>query len=192
MKDPFKKFSSWYKPAIEKLGEEHASTMCLATSTKDGRPSARMVLLKKHNEKGFCFFTNLGSRKGKELLKNPYASLCFYWQALGQQIRIEGKVIPVTEKEADAYFNSRHPRSRVGAIVSRQSEILNDYRNFVEQVDLLEIELNGKIPRPEHWSGFRLVPDSIEFWQEGESRLHQRHLYKKDKKGKWQQIMLYP
>ncbi len=191
-KNPFQLFSKWYSNAAKELGEEHASTMCLATSTKDGKPSARMVLLKKYNERGFCFFTNLGSRKSKELLNNPYASLCFYWQALGRQIRIEGEVIMVTEKEADAYFNSRHPRSRLGAIASRQSEVLKDYRAFIEQVDIMEAELGDDIPRPKHWSGFRLVPEKIEFWQEGESRLHQRHLYSKDEKGKWQIIMLYP
>lgn len=189
---PIKLFTSWYQEATEKLGEEHASTMCLATADKNGKPSSRMVLLKKFDEDGFVFFTNMNSRKGRELISNPNAALCFYWQYAERQVRIEGTIGKVSDEAADEYFNSRHPKSRVGAIVSKQSEKLEDYPAFVAEVGRLEKAFQGNdIPRPPHWSGFLIRPQMLEFWQGDKNRLHHRLVYEKAGDS-WQTFTLYP
>jgi pyridoxamine 5'-phosphate oxidase len=154
--------------------------MALATTTPDGRPSVRMVLLKGVDDRGFVFYTNLESRKGQELAGNPEASLCFYWKTLARQVRIDGAVEPVSDAEADAYFESRPRTARIGAWASRQSRPMQDSLELEKQVALFTAKFNvGHIPRPDFWSGFRVVPRQIEFWTERLFRLHERRVYKR-------------
>jgi len=151
-----------------------------------------MVLLKKFDERGFCFFTNLNSRKSHELNNNHFVALCFYWGALRKQVRIEGYVEKVSDIEADEYFSSRRPESRIGAWASRQSQKMNNWQEFMDRIDAIKQKFhNQDIPRPNFWSGFRVIPNSIEFWQEGDFRIHERHLYKKIQDG-WIVDQLYP
>ncbi len=168
--------------------------MALATASPSGLPSARMVLLKAHDARGFVFFTNLESRKSEELKHNPHAALCFYWQPLGRQVRIEGSVTRAEEAEADAYFASRHPLSRLGAIASRQSRPLSSREHLLEEVKKLQARYGEQSPpRPSHWSGWRVSPLRMEFWQEGEFRLHDRELYERtDLQEAWRAEGLYP
>lgn len=192
MSDPIFLFAEWFGQAKAALGEELASAMCLGTATSQAAPSTRMVLLKHFDEKGFCFYTNFGSRKAHELLENPQASVCFYWPGLKRQVRIEGRVEKVSDKEADDYYHSRHPQSRIGAWASKQSQILESREVLVKAAEDKAKELEGKeIPRPPFWHGFRIVPRAIEFWQEGDYRLHQRRLFSVTNKG-WEEQLLYP
>jgi len=189
--NPIKLFDEWYKEA-EKSGTPEPSAMALATATKDGKPSIRIVLLKQYDEQGFTFYTHYTSQKGRELLENPQAALCFYWESLKKQVRIEGIVEKVSAEEADHYFHSRHPESQIGAVISRQSEVMEDRDKFLAQVANLKNQLQGALPpRPNHWSGFRIIPERIEFWQEGQFRLHDRVLFEKSG-GKWRKSLLYP
>jgi len=191
MDNPLHLFNSWYDEA-QNSGSPEPSAMALATSTRDGKPSVRMVLLKQHDERGFTFYTHYTSRKGKELLENPQAALCFYWESLKKQVRIEGMAEKVSAEEADHYFHSRHPESQIGAAISRQSEVLEDRDKFLAQVAGLKSQLQGALPpRPAHWSGFRIIPERIEFWQEGEFRLHDRVLFER-KGSDWEKSLLYP
>jgi len=151
-----------------------------------------MVLLKKFDEKGFCFFTNLTSRKGRELNNNQNVALCFYWGILGMQIRIEGKVENVTNKEADDYFASRRRGSQIGAWASKQSCEMENWQEFENRINEIEENFfNQEVSRPPFWSGFRVIPKKIEFWQEGDFRIHKRELYTKQIKG-WKLSKLYP
>lgn len=191
MSEPIELFTEWYNEAQE-LPYKEPSFMTLATATKDGVPSARVILLKGYDEQGFVFYTNLTSRKGKELRENPNAALCFYWMELGRQIRIEGQVERVTEKEADNYFAGRRRESQIGAWASKQSSAMEHEHDFPERIkDIKDQFGEGPVPRPPFWSGFRLLPSSIEFWQEGEFRLHTRIRYVKNG-GKWDVERLYP
>lgn len=191
-KIPFDIFSEWLKKATAKPEIIEPTAMCLATVDDNNHPSSRMVLLKKFDEKGFCFFTNLTSRKGKELAHNQHVALCFYWGILGMQIRIEGKVEKVTAKEADDYFSSRRRGSQIGAWASKQSCEMQDWHEFEDRIHEIEKNFaNQEVPRPPFWSGFRVVPQKIEFWQEGDFRIHKRELYTKQGKG-WQLSKLYP
>ena len=166
--------------------------MCLATVDENNKPSARMILLKKFDERGFCFFTNLTSRKGKELAHNNNVALCFYWGILGLQVRIEGEVEKVSAKEADDYFASRRRGSQIGAWASKQSCAMENREEFQQRLDeISENFAEQDVPRPPFWSGFRLVPQRIEFWQEGEFRIHQRELYTRSGNG-WEVVNLYP
>lgn len=192
MENPLELFSDWLIAAEACAAIAEPTAMTLATATKDGTPSARIVLLKHHDAKGFVFYTNLNSRKSEELKSNPKASLCFYWMPLDRQVRIEGTVTPVDDKEADAYFASRDRGSQVGAWASRQSQLLPARDELVKRITNVEADYAGKaIPRPTHWSGWRLLPQVIEFWQQGESRLHQRDLYTRHGDG-WNHTFLYP
>ena len=171
--DPFALFTRWFEQALSS-GVPEPNAMTLATATPDGRPSARIVLLKGCDERGFVFFTNYDSRKGVELAVNPHAALVFHWVDLARQVRIEGAVTRVTDAESDVYHASRPRGSRLGAWVSPQSQVIPD-RSFLEnKLPELEAKYPTEIPRPPYWGGFRVVPEMIEFWQGRQNRLHDR------------------
>jgi len=173
----------------ERLPEPTA--FALATSM-DGRPSVRMLLLKHADERGFVFYTNYESRKGRELLRNPNAAMCFHWQPLEIQVRVEGAVAPVEGAEADAYFASRGRGSQIGAWASQQSRTIADEQELERRVAEFEQRFEGAVvPRPPYWSGFRLTPERIEFWKGMPSRLHQRELYVRRDSG-WAVEILFP
>ena len=178
--DPFTRFGALLERA-RATDLPEPSAMALCTVGPEGRPSSRMVLLKGFDERGFTFYTNLGSRKARELAVNPWVALCFHWQPLEAQVRIEGRAEPVTGAEADAYFASRPRGSQIGAWASRQSEPLDARGTLEERVHEIEARFAGApIPRPSFWSGFRVVPDRVEFWQGMASRLHDREVYLRD------------
>jgi pyridoxamine 5'-phosphate oxidase len=188
--DPFVMFEAWFAEA--KASEPNdPNAMTLATATPDGRPSARAVLLKGHDERGFVFYTNVQSRKGEELAANPHAALLFHWKSLRRQVRIEGPIEPVTEEEADAYFHSRARVSRLGALASDQSRPMPSRAAFEARVAELDAAHPDQIPRPLHWSGTRVVPTAIEFWQDMPFRLHDRLVYSRAGTG-WTVARLYP
>ena len=176
--------------------EFEPNAMAVATATTDGRPSARTVLLKSFDARGFVFYTHLHSHKGRELEANPRAALLFLWRSLhaaGIQVRIEGVVEVVGDDEADDYFASRPRLSQVGAWASAQSETLESRDDFEDRIAQVEKEFEGReIPRPDGWSGFRVVPEAIEFWYGAEFRLHERWRYECDAAGEWDKRMLYP
>jgi pyridoxamine 5'-phosphate oxidase len=189
--DPYALFAEWYAEA-EKSEPNDPNGMCLATSTPEGRPSARMVLLKGQDERGFVFYTNLESRKGEQLAANPFAALCFHWKSLRRSIRIEGRVESVTAAEADAYYATRARGSRIGAWASRQSRQLEGRWALEKAVAEYTLKFGvGAIPRPEFWSGFRLLPDRIEFWRDMPFRLHERRVFHAEA-GTWREEALYP
>jgi pyridoxamine 5'-phosphate oxidase len=192
VKSPVILFKEWFdKAQTLKLSEPTAMT--LATATPNGIPSARVVLLKGYDERGFCFYTNFSGRKGRELLENPHAALCFYWDELGRQIRIEGEVEKVSEQEADAYFASRSRGSQIGAWASKQSSVMENEGDLPIRVKEIADQFSGQvIPRPPFWHGFRVVPNRIEFWENREFRLHKRLVYTKSAKNIWETGLLYP
>lgn len=191
IKNPIELFNEWFEEA-KKSESLLPEATCLATSSKSGFPSARMVLLKAVDERGFVFYTNLNSIKSQNLTENPLASLCFHWKSLRKQIRIEGEVEPVSEEEADAYFASRPRQSQIGAWASSQSSVMENSFDLEKAVARYAIEFGvGKIPRPEFWSGFRVKPSRIEFWQDKVFRLHDRYEFKKDT-NEWIKNLLYP
>src|SRR5579864_2841239 len=188
--EPFAPFGRWFERAQE--SEPLAETMMLATATRDGLPSARAVLLKGFDRRGFVFYTNLESRKSEELARNPHAALCFLWKSLRRQVRVEGTVEPVSDEEADAYFASRERESRIGAWASDQSRRLVSRAALEDRVeDFARRFGEGEIPRPPFWSGFRVVPRRIEFWRERPSRLHDRWLFVREG-GEWRRERLFP
>lgn len=191
--DPLAWFRAWYEEACARIAV-NPNAMTLATADAAGRPSARTVLLKGWNERGFVFYTNLESRKGSQLAENPAAALLFYWRALARQIHLEGSVTPVSDREADAYFASRPRESRLAAWASRQSAPMAggraDFeRDFAAAVQRFE---GREVPRPPHWSGFRLAPERFEFWEEGPNRMHYRHAFRRGDRGGWEISVLYP
>ena len=166
--------------------------MSLATATKDGLPSVRIVLLKALDDRGFVFYTNLTSRKGLELSENPNAALCFHWKSLNKQIRVEGKVLAVDFTEADDYFASRPRTSQIGAWASKQSQPIEERFEFEKRLAKYTSKFNfNDIPRPDFWSGFRLSPNRIEFWHEKKFRLHERNVYISDGKV-WRKEKIFP
>ncbi len=189
--DPIRQFQNWFQEAsLSEIAEPNAMT--LATATRDGRPSARTVLLRSCDERGFSFFTNYRSRKARELDDNPYAALVFYWHDLERQVRIEGSVVRVSEAESDAYFESRPLGSRLGAWASPQSEVIGDRAELEGRCRELELQYpDGEIPRPPHWGGYRVVPEVFEFWQGRPSRLHDRFRYVHEPQG-WRIERLAP
>ena len=191
--DPLKLFKVWMDEA-KKSEPNDPNAVSLATSNKENTPSVRMVLLKDFNANGFVFYTNLNSQKGEELKENPKAAMCFHWKSLLRQIRINGKVMHVTDEEADQYYNSRAYESRIGAWASKQSSILNNREELFNSIKEYKEKYNEKtnVPRPSHWSGWNLSPSSIEFWLDGENRIHERLKYKKDSSGQWIRSLLSP
>jgi pyridoxamine 5'-phosphate oxidase len=175
-KDPFIQFQKWFDLVIEnKLLEPNA--MSLATAAKSGIPSVRAVLLKGFDKTGFTFFSNYSSRKGKELSENPFASILFLWLEFERQVRIEGKVVKISEKESEEYFNIRPLKSRIGALTSNQSEVVPD-RNYLENKFIeLEKKFGDNPPKPKYWGGYKLIPSKFEFWQGRRDRLHDRICY---------------
>lgn len=168
------------------------TAFALATADAEGQPTARMLLLKDADARGFVFYTNLRSRKGRELEVNPRAGMCFHWQPLERQVRVEGRVAPVTAEEADAYFASRPRMSQIGAWASSQSEVIPPGETLAQRFEAAEARFAGvAVPRPSHWSGFRLSPDTIEFWINGVGRLHVRHRYTRQGGG-WHVDTLFP
>ncbi|MCJ2095393.1 pyridoxamine 5'-phosphate oxidase [Methylobacterium sp. J-072] len=189
--DPFALFSTWMRDA-EAAEPEDPNAMALATAGSDGLPDVRMVLLKGFDAHGFVFYTNVQSAKGEELARNPQAALVLHWKSLRRQIRARGPVTPVTPEEADAYFESRRRESRLGAIASQQSRPLADRATLMATVtELASRYEDGPIPRPEHWTGFRISPVSLEFWQNGDYRLHDRVRFTRAGDG-WSRSRLYP
>jgi pyridoxamine 5'-phosphate oxidase len=191
MDDPLALFAAWQQQAIEhpQIKEHYGAN--LATATKSGVPSSRMVLIKTVDEQGFVFYTHKTSRKGKELVENPLAALCFFWDLLDKQVRVEGAIEQVSDAQADAYFNQRDLKSRLGAWASKQSQPLQSNSVFIKEVARYGLKFKNHPPRPEYWCGFRLVPSSIEFWSSGKFRLHKRELFTKIDNN-WQHQLLYP
>ena len=192
--EPFDHFTTLLAAArdvgVERLPEPTA--FALGTVGPGGQPSVRILLLKGVDERGFVFYTNYESRKGRELLAHPQAAMCFHWQPLERQVRIEGRVTRVSDAEADAYFTTRPRGSQIGAWASRQSEPMEHAGALDERVREFELRFEGtEVPRPPHWSGFRLVPERIEFWHNMPSRLHERLVYSRDGDG-WRKDVLYP
>ena len=191
--EPFELFDKWYEAAKKKeINDPNA--LALATSSKNNVPSVRMVLLKDFSKNGFVFYTNLNSQKGNEIKENPSVSMCFHWKSLLRQVRINGKVTPVQSIVADKYYNSRAYESRIGAWASNQSSILNDRQELINSIDKFKEKFNEKdnVPRPDHWSGWNLKPDSIEFWLDGDNRIHERLKFLLNSDGSWKKVLLSP
>ena len=193
LNDPIELFKKWMKEAqSSELNDPNA--LALATANANSIPSVRMVLLKDLNKEGFIFYTNLESKKGNDLKENPIASMCFHWKSLLRQVRISGSLKKVEDDMADQYYNSRSYESRIGAWASKQSTILKDRNELISSIEEFKKKYKNKdaVPRPENWSGWILLPSSIEFWLDGESRIHERLMYSKKENGKWNKFLLNP
>lgn len=190
-RDPLKQFDVWFgEAAASEVLDPNA--MALATADREGRPSVRIVLLKEYNERGFVFFTNYESRKGRQMSENPQASLCFWWGELMRQVRIEGRVEQVSADESDRYFASRPLESQLGAWASDQSSVIADRATLEHRMlKMKECYADEDVPRPRYWGGYRLIPDSIEFWQGRPGRLHDRLQYRLQD-GTWTMFRLAP
>jgi len=190
--DPFELFEEWFAQGkASEPNDPHA--MAVATVDGDGLPDVRMVLLNAHDRRGFAFFTNFDSAKGRELLAHPKAAFVMHWKSLRRQIRVRGPVEIVDASEADDYFHSRARGSQIASSASEQSRPLRSRRELMERVETLTARLEGvEVPRPAHWSGFRIVPHQMEFWKDGEFRLHDRFLFTQDAIGEWRRQRLNP
>ena len=190
--DPIAQYKELFERALRLEGEKDATAATLATADLEARPTARVVLVKHVDERGFVFYTNLESRKAKDLRLNPRVALCIYWTSLDKQYRVEGRVEPVTETEADEYFVSRPRGSQIGAWTSKQSEPLGSRQELMARYLKIQARFAGKsIPRPRFWSGYRVVPDRIEIWHNQTHRLHDRFLYLRTGES-WSVERLYP
>ena len=188
---PLTIFNNWLEEAKSICPEPTA--MSVATVNKEGKPSQRQVLLKKHDKHGFVFFTNLNSRKSIEIRNNPYVSLCFFWPELSKQIRIEGKAEQVPDDEADSYFKTRLRESQLGAWASAQSDTLSSRDLLIDKYNEFALKFkNQEIPRPPFWSGYLVVPERIEFWKGHRHRLNEREVYEKNEKQEWITYLLFP
>ena len=190
--NPISLFKIWFDEA-KKSELNDPNALSLATSDSMGAPSVRMVLLKSFDNNGFVFYTNLNSTKSKAIKDNPIVSMCFHWKSLLRQIRITGKASNVSDQEADEYYNSRSYGSRIGAWASKQSSILNNRKELNKEIEDYKSKFpnNDKVPRPSHWSGWRVNPSEIEFWLDGDNRIHERLKYIKDNES-WKKILLSP
>ena len=191
--DPFQLFENWFAEAKSKeINDPNA--LALGTANKEGIPSVRMVLLKGFDQNGFIFYTNLNSQKGKELKENPNASMCFHWKSLLRQIRIVGTLQLVDKKTADDYYNTRAYESRIGAWASKQSSILKNRDELLKTLDEFKKKYNDKdnVPRPDYWSGWNLKPKTIEFWLDGDNRIHERLKYTLKNNKSWEKNILSP
>jgi pyridoxamine 5'-phosphate oxidase len=191
--DPFELFEKWFDEAKKKeINDPNA--LALGTANKESIPSVRMVLLKGFDKNGFVFYTNLNSQKGNELKENPNASMCFHWKSLLRQIRIVGTLKQVEDKVADDYYNTRAYESRIGAWASKQSSILKSRNELLNNLENYKKKYNDKdnVPRPNYWTGWNLKPSSIEFWLDGENRIHERLKYILDKNNNWGKSLLSP
>ena len=193
LNDPIELFRVWMEEA-KKTEPNDPNALALATSDKDNTPSVRMVLLKDFSKDGFTFYTNLNSQKGNELKSNPKAAMCFHWKSLLRQIRITGQIKKVSDKVADEYYNTRGYESRIGAWASKQSTILKNRDELLKSIEAFKQKYNdqSKVPRPNHWSGWNLIPSSIEFWLDGDSRIHERLKYDREETGSWIKSLLNP
>jgi pyridoxamine 5'-phosphate oxidase len=191
--DPIQLFKTWMDEA-KKSEPNDPNAVSLATSNKNNFPSVRMVLLKDFSQNGFVFYTNLKSKKGNELKENPKVAMCFHWKSLLRQIRINGIVTQVADEVADKYYNSRSYESRIGAWASKQSEELINRDQLINSIKEYKNKYNeeNKVPRPSHWSGWNLSPLSIEFWLDGDNRMHERLKYTKASSGQWSKSLLSP
>ena len=191
--DPFKLFEKWFDEAKKKeINDPNA--LALGTASKAGIPSVRMVLLKGFDNNGFVFYTNLNSQKGNELRDNPNATMCFHWKSLLRQIRVVGTLKLVDDKTADDYYNTRTYESRIGAWASKQSSVLKNREELLDSIEIFKKKYNDKdnVPRPDHWSGWNLKPSSIEFWLDGDNRIHERLKYSLDENNNWVKKLLSP
>jgi len=191
--NPFKLFEEWFYEA-KKTEINDPNALALGTSDKEGNSSVRMVLLKGFDDKGFVFYTNLNSKKSEDIKVNPNASMCFHWKSLLRQVRVIGKINSVPSKEADEYYNSRAYGSRIGAWASKQSTILNQRDELTQSINNFKKKFPDKnnVPRPTYWSGWNLSPTEVEFWLDGENRIHQRLKYIRLDENKWKKVLLSP
>ena len=191
--NPFKLFEEWFNIA-KKTEINDPNALALGTSDKDGNSSVRMVLLKGFNKKGFVFYTNLNSKKSEDIKVNPKASMCFHWKSLLRQVRVVGKINSVSNKDADEYYNSRAYGSRIGAWASKQSTILNQRDELTQSINTFKKKFpdENNVPRPNYWSGWNLSPSEIEFWLDGENRIHQRLKYIRLDENNWKKVLLSP
>lgn len=189
--DPIARFLAWYEE-VQHSDLPEPTAMVLATADREGQPSARVVLLKSCDERGFVFYTNLRSQKGKDLDENPRAALCFYWPPLCRQVRVRGRIERVDDGEADAYFASRPRESQLGAWASEQSAPLQSREALLQRFEEAKARFEGgPVPRPPYWTGLRVVPEEIELWEQGPNRLHHRELYVREGGG-WRKTLLFP
>ena len=191
--NPFKLFEEWFNTA-KKTEINDPNALALGTSDKEGNSSVRMVLLKGFNKKGFVFYTNLNSKKSEDIKVNPKASMCFHWKSLLRQVRVVGKINSVSSKDADEYYNSRAYGSRIGAWASKQSTILNQRDELIQSINMFKKKFpdENNVPRPNYWSGWNLSPTEIEFWLDGENRIHQRLKYIRLDENNWKKVLLSP
>jgi pyridoxamine 5'-phosphate oxidase len=191
LNDPVELFKIWMEEArISEPNDPNA--LALATADKNATPSVRMVLLKDFNSEGFVFYTNLESQKGNELKENPNASMCFHWKSLLRQVRINGKLSKVGDDIADQYYKTRSYESKIGAWASKQSTILKKRSDLLSSIENYKNKYKDSVPRPQHWSGWLLSPLSIEFWLDGDDRIHERLKYVKAENGNWNKSLLSP
>lgn len=190
--EPFDRFRHWFAEAQARTTIPYPNAMTLSTVTEDGSPTSRIVLLKDMDEQGFVFYTNMESRKSREIKANPPVSLNFFWVELGRQVRIEGRAVPTSAAESDTYFATRPRESQLGAWASLQSAAINDRQELLDRFAAAAAQYEGRdVPRPPHWGGWRVVPDYMEFWEEGAHRLHHREAYSR-KGDDWTVEILYP